>query len=350
LEDGSSESSDDDGEIPVTRTSRPRGAIPRQAVQRQRAVGQAAVESTEPAFASQERPVSRVHTLSDTRPSTAIGSQLAEAPQSNEVQNSVELLPDRAGPSVSPNAAIPQEDDQGAHEAEAIIDLDATDRESAVGASIALDDADDGNDAGPAQLVAKDVTASSGHQGGKEAISGPSFVDVAVQTLAEEHSSQSHQPSIPSPKTRAMLNRSSIDTISDPELPDEISEHHQDPSGKNALIGDQSVNAKHIRNVLQAWISSMLPGLSSGSGASLGIMELSLPEAEIVALLQKQDAQNYSTTEALHELNPHQRHLVLAHINAMDSDLLYVGVWHNESISTVFGVLDITSLVVLGPI
>jgi hypothetical protein len=345
LEDNSSDSSDNDGEIPVARTFRSRGALSREAVQRQRAVDQGAVEITAPTSASQERPESRVNTLSQTRPSSASGSLFAAAPQKNGVEDSTQSSTGRAARSVSPNAANPQEDSDGAREAEASTNLDSADSPSAVGANIALEDVDGTYEAGPAQLVANDVSGRAVDQGGKEAVSGTMFVDVAVQTSAEEHGSQSHQPSTTVPETTATIHGPSANTSSNPNLPNKTSQHHQGPSGKGALVGDKSIDAEPFQNVLQAWISSILPGLSSGSGASLGIIELSLPKAEILALLRQQDAQHHSSTEALLELNPYQRRLVLAHTNALDSDLLYVGVWHNESVYTVFGALDVTSLI-----
>lgn len=106
-----------------------------------------------------------------------------------------------------------------------------------------------------------------------------------------------------------------------------------------------SIKANDIHGFLQAWTFTVLPGLSSGFGASLSIVELTLLETEIRTLLQKQEAQNRSPLKTLHTLNSYQRHLILAHVDSRDAKLLHIDEWHKESIPTVFGQLEIVTLV-----
>ncbi|KAH7555664.1 hypothetical protein BM1_07287 [Bipolaris maydis] len=140
-------------------------------------------------------------------------------------------------------------------------------------------------------------------------------------------------------------------------LLDKSIQHQQGPPEESASKKSEAINvdepkpsfpitkASDIHGFLQAWTFSILPGLSSGFGASLGIVELTLLETEIRTLLQKQDAQKCSPLKTLHDLNSYQRHLILAHIDSRDAKLLHVDVWHKESIPTVFGQLDIETLI-----
>lgn len=142
-----------------------------------------------------------------------------------------------------------------------------------------------------------------------------------------------------------------------PSLLNKSTQHQQGPPEEAAPKKSEAINAEepkpssisteanHIPGFLQAWTFSVLPGLSSGFGASLSIVELTLLEVEIRALLQKQEAQNSSPLRTLHNLNSYQRHLILAHIDSRGSKLLHVDEWHKESVPTVFGQLEIVTLV-----
>lgn len=106
-----------------------------------------------------------------------------------------------------------------------------------------------------------------------------------------------------------------------------------------------SVSSKATRGeCLQAWIFSILPGLTTGQGSSLGVIDLSISELEIRALLQKQEAQQNSLSDILNQLNTYQRCAVLDQTRRSNSRLLYIDVWHKESIATVFGELEVVTL------
>lgn len=149
-------------------------------------------------------------------------------PQENKVDSRTGSLIAGVAQSASPDVASPQDDDDGAHDVEASTNLHMSDKESTADTSIAPEDDDGVVEAGPSQLIAKDATSSAVNQKGKQTASGPVFVDVAAQTLAEEHDSQIHQlgtqyPAMPGP---------SVDTKTTHDLPDKSSEHRQGPPGK----------------------------------------------------------------------------------------------------------------------
>ncbi|KAH7408604.1 hypothetical protein DE146DRAFT_752730 [Phaeosphaeria sp. MPI-PUGE-AT-0046c] len=187
------------------------------------------------------------------------------------------------------------------------------------------------------------------------------FVDVAVQTLAEKEVPQDQLPfmtptgldtparvqgveqalgsnlpheSIPTQQKSPNAPKSPIRSISNREKP--ITVNGQKPSSVS--------NKAETEVYLQAWVSSALPGLTSGFGTSLGVMEVSLSEMDIRTLLQKQEAHQDSISDVLNQLNTFQRHIVLAHTRQGNSKLLHIDMWHKERIATVFGLLEIVTL------
>jgi hypothetical protein len=102
-----------------------------------------------------------------------------------------------------------------------------------------------------------------------------------------------------------------------------------------------------IDGILQAWTSTILPGLTDGNSYSLAIVELTIPPAQVQSLLpiHSQHPTSPSTMDILRNLNPYQRRMILDHVQARGAKLLHVDVWHKESVVTVFGQLDVVTLI-----
>lgn len=188
------------------------------------------------------------------------------------------------------------------------------------------------------------------------------FVDVAVQTLAEAEG-DIRQDQLPF-MAPAGMNTSArmeggeqfIDTkFLDESIHIQPGSNAQKVSGtapsslgeptpingqKPSSSGGNAGNQEYI----QAWIFSILPGLTSGQGSSLGVMEVNLSDTEIRALILKQEAQDSGPTDILNQLNTYQRCAVLEHTRQEKSKLLFVDIWHRESIATVFGLIEVVTL------
>jgi len=130
-------------------------------------------------------------------------------------------------------------------------------------------------------------------------------------------------------------------------------ENHRD---NLTVDGNQETNAEPIpttdnplsqeaESLLQAWTSTILPGLTTGTEHSLAIIELSMPLSQIQSLLPSSSQDPSPTMDILRKLNPYQRRMILDHVQPRGAKLLHVDVWHNESVATVWGELDIVTLI-----
>ena len=206
-----------------------------------------------------------------------------------------------------------------------------------------------------ALLILENATASC--EGGRESGLDSLTADVPIQPLASEYVSQNHPPTKTLYEPRIATYESSNKTKKHPDLLNKSKKHQHEPPKEETPKESEVINvdepkpsssstkAKDVHEFLQAWTFSALPGLSSGVGNSVDIIELTLPETEIRARLQKQEAEHRSPLETLHKPNNYQRHLMLAHSYFGDSTLLHVDAWHKERIPTVFGQLDIVTLI-----
>jgi hypothetical protein len=258
-----------------------RQVTPSEATREQRQPTQPPVAVTD--LASQNRLASQTANPSQTKYSPSPGSLLAEVPL----------------------------EDVSAENSEGLVNIDAV-RPAITDAETVQEDTEGERKKDADELVAENATTSDVEQGKREA--APDLLDKST-------------PYQQGPLKEESPRQSKVIDIDEPKL------------------SSASTKAKSAHEFLQAWIFNVLPGLSSGFGTSLDIIELTLPETEIRALLQKQEAQHCSPLETLHRLNSYQRHLVLAHIDSGDSKLLHVDVWHKESIPTVFGLLDVVTLI-----
>jgi hypothetical protein len=198
LVDDGYDSSDSDSGTRDARTFPSRRIEPRDAIPLGMTLDQIAAGPAEPI-------ILRVHSVSQTRSSSASGSLPAHAPRDNKLDSRMGSLIAGADQSASPDVSNLQDDNDGAQEVEASTNLYLTNNESTADTSIALEDGDGGCEAGPSHLISKDATTGDVIQGGKEGLSSPLFVDVAVQTLAEEHGSKGHQPGTKSPEASAAV-------------------------------------------------------------------------------------------------------------------------------------------------
>lgn len=131
------------------------------------------------------------------------------------------------------------------------------------------------------------------------------------------------------------------------------------PSGQADKVAeseaDTSLNAKHTTGdsisdaeqakLLYAWTTSVLPGLSTGLERSVDIHPLDMPQEKLQEMVDESLKKDMRPLEVVYKLNAYQRRLVLEHIAARRSALLYLGTWHHETIPSVFGNLDVTILI-----
>jgi hypothetical protein len=216
-----------------------------------------------------------------------------------------------------------------------------------------------GNEDGAALLFADGSVAGGVEQEGREhspATSIVSTADVPAHVLPGIDGTRSHQPtdSSPAPGRESSVLASGMDA--DIGLGEGEQLQHKGPREEQTFFETEGIEVngstsnspgtrlKEVQEVLQAWTTGVLPGLHSGSGASLACVELSLPETDIFDLIEKQDAR-CNLLETLEKFNTYQRNLVLAHTSLGGAKLLYVDVWRNESIPTVFGLLEVVTLI-----
>ncbi|KAF2640620.1 hypothetical protein P280DRAFT_469358 [Massarina eburnea CBS 473.64] len=111
------------------------------------------------------------------------------------------------------------------------------------------------------------------------------------------------------------------------------------PANTDAVIAEPVITGPK----LQAWTSSVIPGLTTGEGRCITIVELSISDDKINELLEQQP-ENYDILIALEKLNTYQRSMVTRHAQRRRATVLFVKIWRNEKIPTVFGDLDVQTL------
>lgn len=102
-----------------------------------------------------------------------------------------------------------------------------------------------------------------------------------------------------------------------------------------------SLEPPESKSGLHAWITSVTPGLNYGYGDSVAIHRLDLDDSELNSLLEQQR----QPLKSLSKLNAYQRRLLLSHAEDRHSTIVFVDVWSQESITTVFGDLNVAILI-----
>jgi hypothetical protein len=129
--------------------------------------------------------------------------------------------------------------------------------------------------------------------------------------------------------------------------PQDIRQHLFDSRGMllNYQTDPEYQESKHREDVLQAWTTSVLPGLSTGFGPCMEVIQLNFPQDEIRRMLQKYTTTGYELHETFLKLNSQQRDLVSSYSTRSGGTLVYVDKSREEVVSTVFGSLTIMVLI-----
>ncbi|KAF2118721.1 hypothetical protein BDV96DRAFT_568379 [Lophiotrema nucula] len=171
----------------------------------------------------------------------------------------------------------------------------------------------------------------------------------AINVVAETVASRVSDPAPPwsfSGGTTKLMSKKGKQPIRDLDESDEDEADDEEDDDKvlSSTTETFHVDEERVQQLLRAWTTGATPGLHDGKARALTIHELRLPKEDIQALLEEHKDGSRNPFKSIFKLNAYQRRLVLEHVAAVDSTLLYVDIWGQEQMSTVFGVVEIAVL------